>query len=111
MSKRITLSKLAKKVEEKKSKKAKESKNPSSAVKSTPPTKGIVIREKRKRDKILVTSPHEASSKGKEVMPVLECKKAKSMPNEAATVVARPVAPGEGTSANPVAASGPKSPC
>ena len=110
MSKRITFSKLAKKVEEKKSKKAEESKNVSSNVKSTPPTKGIVIREKCKRDDVPITSPQKASYKGKEAMSVPEHKKAKSksMPSELETVLARPASPGEGTSTNPMATLGPK---
>ena len=48
------------------------------------------------------------SSKGKEAMPVPDCKKAKSTPNELVTVLARPAAPGESTSTNPMVALGPK---
>ena len=43
------------------------------------------------------------SSKGKEAMPVPDCKKAKSTPSEVAIMEAtRPMAPREGNSANPV---------
>ncbi|GFZ03495.1 hypothetical protein Acr_16g0001190 [Actinidia rufa] len=82
MSKRINLTNLAKKVEEKKGKKTDKSKGMCSAMTSALPTKGIIIREKHQRDE------------------------AKSMPNEAAIVAARPMAPREGTSVNPVAALG-----
>ncbi|GFY95337.1 hypothetical protein Acr_10g0007220 [Actinidia rufa] len=68
MSKRISLTKLAKKVEEKKGK----------------------------------------ERKGKEAMPIPEPKKAQATPNEVTIVAARPVAPREGTSVNPVAALGPR---
>ncbi|PSS08053.1 Cardiomyopathy-associated protein [Actinidia chinensis var. chinensis] len=101
---RISLTKLAKKVGEKKGKKADKSKGMCSAMMPALPTKGIIIREKRQRDEVLKFSPKKVSSKGKEAMPILEPKKAKSTPNEAAIVAARLMAPGEGTSVNPVAA-------
>ena len=52
----------------------------------------------------------EMGSKGKEAMPLPEAKKkAKSTPREAAIMeITRPMALGEGTSANPVVALGPK---
>ena len=106
MSLRITLSKLAKKVGERK--KAGKSKDTSLAMTSTQPTKGIIIREKRPRDDVPFTSPDEVSSKGKEVMPIPKPKKAKPMPSKTAIIATRPVAPREGTSTNPVATLGPK---
>ena len=65
MSKRISLTKLAKKVEEKKA--------------TTSSTKGVVIREKQPRDEAPDFSPNKKGktddSKGKETMPLPEAKK------------------------------------
>ena len=98
-SKRISLKKLAQKVEE--------SKVASSATKSTLAVKGFVIGEKRPRDEVPNILPSEAGSKGKEAMPLPEArKKAKSTAMPSATPrmgAIHSVAVGEGTSANPVA--------
>ena len=89
MSKRISLSKLAKKVEEKKEK---------ATISST---KGVVINEKRPREEVLDFSPRKKGktddSKGKETMPPPEVVKTKP-----SRVVSKwSVAPREGTSARP----------
>ena len=85
-----------------------EFKGASSAATSTPAMKGIIIQEKRIRDEVPDVTPGKMVSKGKEVMPPLEDKKkAKSTPSEAEVMeITRPVAPGEGTSSNPIVALG-----
>ena len=105
MSSRITLSKLSKKVGPRK--KASKS-NARSVVISTLPTKGIIIREKRSREDAPFTSLDEASSQGKKAMPIPEPKKGKPMPKETTIITMRPMAPGEGTLVNPMAALAPK---
>ena len=96
------MKKLAQKVEE--------SKGASSAAMSTLATQGIVIQKKCPRDEAPDVTPDEMGSKGKEAMPLPKAKKkAKATPSEAAIrEVTRAVAPGEGISANPVVALGPK---
>ncbi|GFS38113.1 hypothetical protein Acr_00g0055780 [Actinidia rufa] len=73
-------------------------------------TKGVVIWEKRPRDKVFNISPREAKSKEKEALPPLVAKKAKSSATSSAPVIkgARlAMAPMEGILANPSAALGP----
>ena len=92
MSKRISLKKLAKTVQE--------SKGANSAAKSTSTTNGVFIREKHPRDEALDISPSEAGSKGKETMSVPKAKKAKSSKLVSKEAL-RSTAPGEGTSTKP----------
>ncbi|GFS38856.1 hypothetical protein Acr_00g0059850 [Actinidia rufa] len=78
MSKRISLKKLAQKVEE--------AKGMSSATKSTPATKGVVINEKCPRKKASNVFLSEAKLKGKEALPPPAAKKAKSATSRSASV-------------------------
>ena len=79
-----------------------------SSVAMSPTAKGIIIWEKCPRDKVRDVTLGEMGSKGKEAMPLPEAKKkAKFKPSEMAIMeVTRPVAPREGTLANPVVALG-----
>ena len=90
MSKRISLSKLTKKVEEKKV--------------ATSSSKGVVIHKKQPQDEAPDSSPNKKGktddSKGKKTMPPPKVKKAKSSRTTSRGTM-RPVAPGDGTSASP----------
>ncbi|GFS30819.1 hypothetical protein Acr_00g0014330 [Actinidia rufa] len=87
-----------------------ESKGVSSAIKSTHTAKGVVIGEKCPREEVLNILLSKAKSKGKEALPPPIAKKAKLATSSApATKGAKPaLAPGEGTSANPGNALGPR---
>ena len=102
MSRRISLKKLAQKVEE--------SKGESSVTKSKLVAKGVVIGEKRPRDGVSPILLSEVRSKGKEALPPPTAKKAKSVTSSTPTTKGtRPtMAPGEGTSTNPDNALGPR---
>ncbi|GFY87075.1 hypothetical protein Acr_05g0007140 [Actinidia rufa] len=102
MSKRISLKKVAQKVEE--------SKGVGLAKKSTPTTKGVVIDEKRSRDEASNISLSEAKSKGKEALLPPVAKKAKSATSSAPATkgVKQALAPEEGTLENPRNTLGPR---
>ncbi|GFS32985.1 hypothetical protein Acr_00g0025730 [Actinidia rufa] len=104
MSKRLSLKKLAQRVEG--------SKDLSSVAKSTSAAKGVIIQEKCPRYEVPDISPSKTGSKGKESMPPSKAKK-KSKPTatpstDTSDKVTRPVAPGEGTSANLSTILGPR---
>ena len=93
MSKRISLSKLAKKVEEKKEKEGYKT--------ATSSTKGVVIHEKWPREEAPDSSPSKKvkinDSKGKKIMPPPKVNKIK--PSKVASK--QPIVPKEGTLASP----------
>ncbi|GFY95478.1 hypothetical protein Acr_10g0008630 [Actinidia rufa] len=98
MSKRISLKKLAQKVEE--------AMGMSLATKSTLVAKGMVIGEKRLREEASNVSLNEAKSKEKEALPPLATKKAKLATSRLKCAVGNQrsqtrLTPREGTSANP----------
>ncbi|GFY94936.1 hypothetical protein Acr_10g0003210 [Actinidia rufa] len=82
ISKRISLTKLTEKMEEK-SKKVESSKGVTSTMISTPPTKGIVIREKRPRNELPTISSSDTGRKLKEAMPLPETKRVIMLRNAA----------------------------
>ncbi|GFY97726.1 hypothetical protein Acr_12g0002670 [Actinidia rufa] len=102
MSKRISLKKLAEKVEK--------AKGVSSALKSTLSRREWSIREKRPREEASNISLSEVKSKGKEALSPLVAKKTKLVTSSEPTTTkgAKPaLALGEGTSSNPGTALGP----
>ncbi|GFZ16965.1 hypothetical protein Acr_26g0002350 [Actinidia rufa] len=86
-----------------------ESKGVSSVTKSTPSAKGVVVGEKHLREEASNVSLSKAKSKGKEALPPLAVKKAKSATSIAPMTKGAKLAlaPEEGTSAKPGAALGP----